>query len=837
MAKYKHVLRKVTAPSDFSVDYVTRRESRESIDSLALTLAKNYFDTSRPITLGSDGKDEDTSRQSLAARVFKDAEAISKRPRPERTILIVGSGASLATFGPDQFPGTYGAIKQIQENLGLDPGGVARKLAAADDDMLGHLGVDRKDLEKVLALPSTILKQIDDKKEQLKQAYSFHDASNDFETNLALLGEIFSQRRVTEELAAMFGERFQPHLAFEVIAHLFKHRFIDVIINFNFDELLDQAIVEEMGTTEYHNVISDGDCRRLGRMLVSSRLKIPLYIKPHGTVSHKSSMRFTKDHYFQLPAAMRGLMHDVIGGHWLDEGKRANGYLPYHVNIVSLGFAMKSVDLLSILQSVARDPGQQITMYHLNVARGRKEFAELATSQGWDELGVKQHHVAVDTDGLASTMSSLWTQTKSHFTASFRPRGIARHEVVHEIFFSAPGRKQPGKRLPAARPVEESRGDSYLYFKARIYTELALALARGNGQIDLMTLANGRVGRYFDLLRDCRDAEDISVHTLLKPFAHGGTVELTGPDQSIFSMKLAQRSDWESRGITENLPDLANRELAERLWNGLYTALSTIGDDDFAAHIKGIAESREKTEATGTGKKVTKQEAMIGRLTRLASSDGQDINPSFRHSHLLLSHEPMRDDVLHTGLGLTLRFVEMSNMTWDLMVVVSEYGKVLGKFMDHCESKNIRHRMEDKRFCVIVADSDYAWITRERLKRYSHVLLKAHNDEPYFSIPAATHNQHMVVLVQREGWKPVAAIRYEKVGLGNRVNPIYIKERATTGEAKDLDAALACFKRYLHMSRYGVPGAAPSPSRSTSETSAGPVPSVEEHWLEVVGQM
>ena len=41
--------------------------------------------------------------------------------------------------------------------------------------------------------------------------------------------------------------RYYPGLAYEILAHLMKHGFIDAIINFNFDEVLDQAIEDELG--------------------------------------------------------------------------------------------------------------------------------------------------------------------------------------------------------------------------------------------------------------------------------------------------------------------------------------------------------------------------------------------------------------------------------------------------------------------------------------------------------------------------------------------------------------------------------------------------------------
>ncbi|MBK6976711.1 MAG: hypothetical protein IPH28_06005 [Cytophagaceae bacterium] len=99
----------------------------------------------------------------------------------------------------------------------------------------------------------------------------------------------------------MFNQRTYPSVFYEILAHIFKNRFVDAVINFNFDESFDQAVLEEISTGELKKIVSDGDCVPYVDLVEEHNLKLPLYIKPHGTFSEKSSLRFTKEHYIDIP--------------------------------------------------------------------------------------------------------------------------------------------------------------------------------------------------------------------------------------------------------------------------------------------------------------------------------------------------------------------------------------------------------------------------------------------------------------------------------------------------------------------------------------------------------
>lgn len=731
------------------------------LQHLARVLAKNYFDTSQTRFDNAPGRR--LSREAIAQlrltgqRVFKDLDAGDLAVQlPERTVLVVGAGASFGAFG-DAYPGTSAAAQEITQLLRVSHPKPKAKRGR------GSVDAEQPEIQGGPAADPV-----------------------DFESMLTTLAKEFGDAAVRSALVQMYGERHHPHLGFEIIAHLFKHRFIDVIINFNFDELLDEVIEGEMGTAEYHHVVYEGQCRGLAPLLVDQRLKIPLYIKPYGTVSHPSSIRFSQKLNSRLPPAMHNLIARIIGGHWVDDSKHVMAYSPYRVNLITVGFSMQSVHLLQILDNVSGEENNSgIKIYHLNRGTELQTLAQAAAARGW--TSVNEQFIDVDDyRGLAEAIRTLWIETSDHFHRPFRPRGVARHEIVHNLFFAVGPDGTAGARVPARDPDE--RRDNLDYFRGRLYAEVAMAIARGNGQIDLGTMSESRVGRMFELLRNCRGGRDISMHHILEPFCYGGRVEFSGRDNSVFRFQYEQANNAEE----------LNENLARALWERLIKALQSISDDDFQERLKVLCYTEDRNDK------------MILRFRRLASSDAQDISPSFRPRHLLLSRQPQPNDVIHTSLGLTLRFVEMLNEPWDLMLAMTESGKVMTKYQRHVDKGSVEHLPDDKQFCLVLAKSDHPEVAESRLERYYPRMLRMPADvssakegrgSPVFYIPAWAHNQHMVLLLKREGQKytPISAVRYETPRLGNRVNPVFIRDSRA-----DLEAALECFKRYVHMSVRGI---------------------------------
>lgn len=682
------------------------------LEQLALILARNYFDTSQ--TQFAPG-----SRDRVQLVFSGESSAALARRAPQRTVLVLGPDASAGAFGKrDMSPATV--IRLLRQEINRDkyPNGATDGAEPEPDDPARH---DRA---------------------------------------LADLIREHGEARVREALFAVYGSRHRPHLAFEVIAHMFRHRFLDAIINLSPDELLDEAIEGEMGTAEYRHVCFEAECTGIDPLVVDRRLKIPLYVKPQGTLSYPNSIRLLPDPGSPRPGPMHRLMASIVGGHYGDA--RTDQYVPYHVNLVTMGDVTGSEAFRSILRG-GREPGNGgITVYHMR----QKDEARPGMLEGeeWEHLDVQV--VEETRDDLAGGFRKLWDRTSEQFREGFGPRGIARHELIHNLFYAGPREGRPGMRVPGTSDLD--------YFRGRLLAEVAIAIARGNGQIDLGTMAESRVGTTFDLMRNASGGGQLSMLEILRSFSDSERVTFEGPDNSAFRFR------YTSAGTADQL----NQNMAAELWEALRNALDRVGDGLFQHHLSDIRDKEVRT---------TK---MVKRFGKLASSDAHDISPSFRDRHLLLAKHQRARDVIHTSLALTLRFVEMVKESWDLMLAISETGKVMDHYARHVRNDVITDDPR-RRFCLILAGNDHPEIAARRLERNRHRMVGL-SDPPLFYVPEWAHNQHMVLLLKRDGatYKPISAVRYETPRLGSRVNPVFIGSWSGT----DLDGALECFKRYLHMS-------------------------------------
>lgn len=158
----------------------------------------------------------------------------------------------------------------------------------------------------------------------------------DFETRLEALCEGHAiEDCVREELTKLYAARHNVTLGYEILAHLFELKMLDLIINFNFDEILDDAIERIIRPAQYVRIISDGDyAPNDGRQR---------YIKPHGTISYPSSLRFRKVDYSFIP---QGVLSAIQNG------------LRKETTFLVVGFAMRSIEFNALIIRVTQDvPG------------------------------------------------------------------------------------------------------------------------------------------------------------------------------------------------------------------------------------------------------------------------------------------------------------------------------------------------------------------------------------------------------------------------------------------------------------------------------------------------
>lgn len=204
----------------------------------------------------------------------------------------------------------------------------------------------------------------------------------DFEAQLSAIGQTLgNSRHVRAAISDLYRVRHPSVLAYEMLAHLLKHRFLDAIISMNFDELLDQSLDDELGVGEYQRIVSDRDCVDVNSD-VSAPDYIPLYIKLHGTASEPESLRFTRESYYDSPVQVGTVAARLF-------------QIPECI-VLNIGFGMASFDLHRLLAipdrlslyNLSHEPLSQKARKAIKRERrahGRVELTEFRESDGNEE--------------------------------------------------------------------------------------------------------------------------------------------------------------------------------------------------------------------------------------------------------------------------------------------------------------------------------------------------------------------------------------------------------------------------------------------------------------------
>jgi hypothetical protein len=791
-----------------------KSDSKENMERLARKLALNYFHVSGGSEQSEDGGKADI-RKVFGKNLREELGELEDPDKRYRNIVVVGAGASFGSFGGTLFPTAKYAIERLKERLKFDDVIGLVKGGECEEGSAKVKEYDRGSKKTIVDLETR----------RFKELFRVNEPEEDFESQLAILSSIYTEERLRDELAGIYGRRHHPHLVFSIIAHLFKHRFVDVIINYNFDELLDQAIEEELGNSQYFKILSDGDCADLEEIMVENRLKVPIYIKPHGTFGHKSTLRFTKDDYLGLPGDMYQFMESIIKG---DTGE-GEGQFDIVTNLITIGFSMKSLEMNRILRSL-KDAGSIVNRYHISASdpeNGR-----------FGDVGGENRLIDVDDfEGLGETIDFLWKEIKGLFSETkYMPRDIHRDRIVHALLHDGPlneseflekeneegtdnsenhWTKGVGRRVPAESGSGSDEIDEFelseAYFKARFYVEIAIALMRGNGRIDLPALADGRVGMYFENLRRAirrKSGEEraVSLEDLLKAFdlkpldGYSGNVLTLPRSEAGLSGEEVPKDRREDLG---DLSDFISDKMAKIVFSKLEEALKNIGSDELDQHLESLSNGE--------------RDRVIGWMKRLFESDVNDVTAHFTYRHLLPFTQARRANVLHTNLAMTLQFMEEVEKHehelgkgWNVMLAISETGKIVAKMIDHLE-QYMGPEPDLPKVLLITANPASDDILDKRIETFQKkgILVPftvrfggdRSEDLPALRLPYWAHNHHMVLFARAEGEKiqPVSGISFAKQGLQNRVNPIFSGQNPDS-ENPDLTMLANTFFAYAQKS-------------------------------------
>lgn len=390
----------------------------------------------------------------------------------------------------------------------------------------------------------------------------------DFETRLAALSRAPEvTQHVRQTIAERYGYRHPTILGYELLAHLLKHRFLDAIINFNFDELLDQSLDDELGPDGYRRLVSDRDCANVVRNPDDPDY-LPLYIKLHGTAAEPDSLRFTREAYYALPRSMTDVVETLF-----DSGRCV---------IVNVGFGMTGLDLHRLLRvpqelkiydlspkSLSKDVCRDIASerskplddsLRVHEVRPEPSFALLG-----DELSPRSPQMSCD-DWMRRLVREIEQRSgkramPDRLAALVRFRSVDRHEAIADVL-------GPEAALSSWTQEPEGHRDDYVeYLKRRTIVELALSGAKARGLAQLSWLATDRCGTYYELYR--REAQK----TPVKPSSWNVVRSAAGLDEN----------EW-LPDVVESQPDLCGQKAGPTFDKGEW-ALREFVPRTLAAHV------------------------------------------------------------------------------------------------------------------------------------------------------------------------------------------------------------------------------------------------------------
>jgi SIR2-like domain len=314
---------------------------------------------------------------------------------------------------------------------------------------------------------------------------------DNFETRLiALSRSPETAIQVRERISDKYNIRHPALLGYELLAHLLKHRFLDGIISFNFDELLDRSLDDELSKDEYKRIVSERDCADIQTDADATKY-VPLYVKLHGTASEPQSLRFTPDSYYALPKRMVEVVRELL-----------------HADrcvIICVGSGLGSFDFQRLLGIP-----QQLDVFNLSVKPlSAMVVKRIAKERGNDRDKSWLHDCSSSErspDELVQELTSCLHNKSCRNGASpdpssaqppginelVRVRSVLRHEAVAKLL--GPHTIMSG---PETTP-DWLKASEIDYLRRRTILELALSAAKARGLLSLVPLVLDRPARYYE---------------------------------------------------------------------------------------------------------------------------------------------------------------------------------------------------------------------------------------------------------------------------------------------------------------------------------------------------
>lgn len=666
---------------------------------LALKLSLNLIDVSTKF------EEKDIPHEIVLRKERLDTvKKIRTEAQRERLILITGAGASFAAT-KGIMPLSSNAIRIIEEEIG----------------------------------ESTILKnRIEKEINRITLATRLN--RDEFETQLLAYSK-YAPDEVIAGLKKMCKLKHIPNLIYEILGHMLKHRFLDVAFNFNFDEIFDVILKEEVGEGEFRYIFSDGHCPdpdNYKELLISNRLKQPVYIKPHGTISHTSSLRFTRESFSNLPEEISATISNIINAPLPKSGQKH-----LRVNFLIIGYGMKSPELAKIIKDyLSSNKYPEAPYFWFFDKKSHISQFGLELSDDHRKLIEENHHIfRVDEDySLEDYMKALWELVQGNFKDSYQPRGIERHLLINLIFDST---ESTTKALTKKQYLRD-------YFKDRILVELTITLLSSDGILNLQQIMEGRIAYYLHEYNELvAHVDKLALRKLCKDL---GMKPYNSFTSDVFVLDNAQEFLLES--------------LFEKTYDNLLEELSS---------------TRQENLRQG--------KASYIRLSKLIKERNiLKITPRFKHPHNNLFYPLEDNNILNTSLNWTYRyrrFIEKVNQ-WDLLLAISERGRFLKSTIED------RKLFNGKKVGLILSALDHPSFSEAQEKEDVFDDFELLSGSPLY-LPWWSHNRHLLLFMKRkrnststrefDNWDLAEGFYYEGRLLSRKANPVHITQ--TTNPTND----------------------------------------------------
>lgn len=266
-----------------------------------------------------------------------------------------------------------------------------------------------------------------------------------------------------------------PLVGYELIAHMVKHGFVDDIITFNFDEVLDNALENELGPDGFVRIYSGYEPTAIHDTTKPRLLKI------HGTVSSPESMRFTFMDVAYLQKQMRSHLELLLrfrdNGNLQGDSKE----VPPKVHMISLGYSWQDPNLALWIV------GNRDRIGSFTVVKRSEDLPEIFNQRPIPLRLISTS--AMCPGGKMSIDELLWALTdmiQSKLQDSEPIQPTARHLILGNLFSD----------------MDAYRAESNGYLLSRVRAEVLLHVAKSKGLVHTASAPDSpRIQKYFSRLR------------------------------------------------------------------------------------------------------------------------------------------------------------------------------------------------------------------------------------------------------------------------------------------------------------------------------------------------